>query len=1078
MRYHRVLARIDTHLERYPAAVEAYGKAIDVRPDSVELWRERTQLQERLLRWDEAGAGYEKLYELTYEEPQWMERIARIRVRQGRVDEARSALEKALIENRPERPQNFFAAASRLREWGLPDDALVYAVRGVGLAGDRLVLDENAGATLYLELMAEQRRLAEGIDRVRQSRPSEANDFWIYRFESALAGALQRARELYTPEERVDLAAELDRVYQGANPAEREQALLPAVRAAGLASVEADWLARSLRDNPAIGNWMSVRQRLIELQSARMQHAELGRQLEAHWQAHPTRNQQRHLLNEAAEAYRIAGLTDDEFRVLEAAGGSAWEERYYELLLERNPDRLVALSRDRSRAAEYAELRGDAEIASRAVDSYGARRTTAWRRAYQALTGLFHSSADERYNDAFQSALGGGTIGERVGQAVDRDQRLAGDVWFYYGARFGEYRAITNRPDADDYLPAEVENVPARASGYFELGERYADFNNPDQAAANYRLALELNEGDPRPHARLASIALAAGRRDEALDHWRQALAGYSSRVQRGTFGPEFWNEAETLFATLNNANAFGELQSDVETLLRTYVKRNGYYRTGELLEAAFNNGMPLAELLALESDAPDPIGFLGVFADAGWLSDGERARAYERVIAKAQQQLDALPEEQRYYPREQLNEWRFRQLEFLLDRDDVAAARTALEAAGNDFAATLAAQRTPLWLRLAALTGRIDDALGDDAPVQPQSDQIAAAAEALRGHGHNAEAERLLEAFYAGRIARRDLAPAYFLGLAELRFRQGRGDDAEALLRRMTQIADEPFSQHLAAARLLAANDRTQAALSLIGERVQAAPWDRQARLLQARPANDSQALAALARDPAAEYDLRADAATGSGASGLGSAELDLLAANPAPSPAAARQPYFRRARLAAAQQADAATKAALLAEVLAINPETNDNAVRLELFDAAREASQDRTAVAALAPLLRNTPLQYSLDQPDSVFQERVEPPQADRWVVEGFLNQPGFDAARRAALAAELAQALESLDRLEAAGMAYRIAYQLEPTAERDEASRRVLEARERRAENARRRPRITDNLDQPEKVRPRLALEAQP
>ena len=104
-------------------------------PDSVELWQERTRLQERLLRFEDAGTGYEKLYELTYEDPLWMERIARIHARRGDVDEARAALEKALIENRPERPSNYFAVASRLREWGLGADAVGYATARRGACG-------------------------------------------------------------------------------------------------------------------------------------------------------------------------------------------------------------------------------------------------------------------------------------------------------------------------------------------------------------------------------------------------------------------------------------------------------------------------------------------------------------------------------------------------------------------------------------------------------------------------------------------------------------------------------------------------------------------------------------------------------------------------------------------------------------------------------------------------------------------------------------------------------------------------------------------------------------------------------
>jgi len=48
-------------------------------------------------------------------------------------------------------------------------------------------------------------------------------------------------------------------------------------------------------------------------------------------------------------------------------------------------------------------------------------------------------------NQAFSGLLGGGTIGERIGKPVDRDQQLAGNAWFYFGSRYGEYLAATNQ---------------------------------------------------------------------------------------------------------------------------------------------------------------------------------------------------------------------------------------------------------------------------------------------------------------------------------------------------------------------------------------------------------------------------------------------------------------------------------------------------------------------------------------------------------------------------------------------------------------------------------------------------------
>ena len=48
-------------------------------------------------------------------------------------------------------------------------------------------------------------------------------------------------------------------------------------------------------------------------------------------------------------------------------------------------------------------------------------------------------------NGAFLSALGDNTIAERLAKPVDRTQQLAGNIWFYYGSRYGEYAGVTNK---------------------------------------------------------------------------------------------------------------------------------------------------------------------------------------------------------------------------------------------------------------------------------------------------------------------------------------------------------------------------------------------------------------------------------------------------------------------------------------------------------------------------------------------------------------------------------------------------------------------------------------------------------
>ena len=70
-----------------------------------------------------AAVSYGKTYELTYHDPRWMESIAELRARQGRVDDAAKAVRTALVEGRPERADTFFAAARRLEQWRMLEAA-------------------------------------------------------------------------------------------------------------------------------------------------------------------------------------------------------------------------------------------------------------------------------------------------------------------------------------------------------------------------------------------------------------------------------------------------------------------------------------------------------------------------------------------------------------------------------------------------------------------------------------------------------------------------------------------------------------------------------------------------------------------------------------------------------------------------------------------------------------------------------------------------------------------------------------------------------------------------------------------
>ena len=112
-RWPMVLARIEVQMEDYPAAIDSYTRASAVRPDRVDLLTERLNLEQRLMRFDDAATTSAKLYELTYHNPQWMETLAEIRARQGQTAAAVAALNTAWVDGRPNSAQNYFNVAER-----------------------------------------------------------------------------------------------------------------------------------------------------------------------------------------------------------------------------------------------------------------------------------------------------------------------------------------------------------------------------------------------------------------------------------------------------------------------------------------------------------------------------------------------------------------------------------------------------------------------------------------------------------------------------------------------------------------------------------------------------------------------------------------------------------------------------------------------------------------------------------------------------------------------------------------------------------------------------------------------------
>src|SRR6266404_3768752 len=224
-RWPMVLGRIETQLEDYPAAIASYTRAASVRPDRADVLIARLNLEERLLRFDEAAASAQKVYELTYRNPVWMEKLAEIRARQGQTAGAVAALNKAWIEGRPENAQNYFKVAQRLEAWDMLSEAKRFAEEGLKRA-------PTEGVQIHTRILTRRREYEIAFARL-VGLPAEV--------------AMPAAREIgsvvarhYAPEEKLRFAGVL----------EKQARRIEIAESAGLVDLEAKWRYERLMAKP------------------------------------------------------------------------------------------------------------------------------------------------------------------------------------------------------------------------------------------------------------------------------------------------------------------------------------------------------------------------------------------------------------------------------------------------------------------------------------------------------------------------------------------------------------------------------------------------------------------------------------------------------------------------------------------------------------------------------------------------------------------------------------------------------------------------------------------------------------
>ena len=906
-RWSMVLARIQTNIENYPAAIETYAKAITIRPDRVDLYTARAGLEERLMRFDDAVSDYEHIYQLAYKDPQWMEKIAAVRARQGRTNETVAALKAALIDGRPEKACNYFEVARRLESWGMLTEARSFAEQGIKSAGpDLLAAAENhAGAKTYVRIMTRLRQHEQAYATMQSALADASSNLPVIkeqvekqgiaavtdqrwrervrrtRIETARDGMAAVLEEMgntvdsyFTPEERLDV-----------RPLRRNEEERHEPRRSGEIRHSSCRTRRPRRSGSSVAfrtddadperlpEPLQPHAALVGLQRRRGRFAELGSQLEQF--AAVLRPVSRSVpLLAASDAYRSAGDQHNELRLLSNISASnldnTRQQRLFQLLLAERPQELVAIGStwahpSGEKAANYVVANGGASLARSVVVARGQHRPPVWTKSYIALSGLYYADPAADVNNAFLGVLGDNTIAERLAKPVGRAEQLAGNTWFYYGSRYGEYLGTTKQGNPEDFLPAILEQSPASSSGYLTLADYYAGAGDTERAIADYNHALELSPNRPDVYDSLAVAYYKRGDRAAAIAQWKQAFAVLSEQLNSAHTPESFWTDFGRTCDQLRARHLYSELKPDADAIVRTYLRHNGNYRSNAVLQPAYaavgDPASATAWLLDVSSAAQDPTQILADVVDASWIPIAQRAPIYQRILESRQDALGKLAGLERDNAQQYLGSWQVRWISYLVRTRQYAQAADAIAALSKETRAAQAGALVPLDLQVAAQLGTLDSRIAAyraEPQNVPASDHLRTAARQLFEAGDKQSARKILEFVFAREIDEHQLNAANFLGLAEIRLASGDTPGALDLLRRLVVVVGNPFENLDPAAALLEKAGHNAEAIEFLDQLVKSAPWDASYRLRLAK------ARLAAGKDAPAAQDALGSVASG----------------------------------------------------------------------------------------------------------------------------------------------------------------------------------------------------------------------
>ena len=381
---------------------------------------------------------------------------------------------------------------------------------------------------------------------------------------------------------------------------------------------------------------------------------------------------------------------------------------------------------------------------------------------------------------------------------------MPGATWFYYGSRYGEYLGVTRQGNPEDYLPAVLEESPANRFGISDGGEDYyADSGDTARAITDYKHTLELAPGRADVYDSMALAYFKQGARAEAIAQWKHAFAILLQQVNRARVPETFWGDFGRTCDQLHAHGVFTILKPDADAILRTYLRRNGNYRSNAVIYSAYTavgesgagNEVGFSILRRLPRIRP-PCWPCWTWWSCHWIPLAQRGPIYQRIMEIKQDAVSKAEELQKENAEAEFRLWQDRWVRHLVRmRQYKQAGRCDRVDSRRDARDADAAKS---WSRseIASCRQSRDGSRFQDRclPRRPAIGArpgcvLRAAARQMFDAGDKQSARKVLEFVFAREIDQHNLVAANFLGLAEIRIAAGDVPSAVDLLRRLVIV-------------------------------------------------------------------------------------------------------------------------------------------------------------------------------------------------------------------------------------------------------------------------------------------------